>query len=40
MRTNGVREYLEGIIRQWLPKGRPKEGQADGPEERNWEEVG
>jgi Fe-S cluster assembly protein SufD len=40
MRTSGVREYLEDVIRQWLPEGKPKEGPADGPGERNWEEVG
>jgi Fe-S cluster assembly protein SufD len=38
MKSEAVRHYLDGIIRHSLPTG--KAGQPDGPDERQWEEVG
>jgi Fe-S cluster assembly protein SufD len=38
MKSDVVRVHLEGIIRQWLPAGKP--GPVDEPAERRWEEVG
>jgi Fe-S cluster assembly protein SufD len=40
MKSDGVREYLEGIIRQWLPAGGQKPDETNDPVERHWEEVG
>ena len=40
MKSDTVREYLEGVIRQWLPDTARKQGRAGEPAERNWEEVG
>ena len=38
MKSDSVREYLENVIRQWLPAGAGKPGGE--PAERSWEEVG
>src|SRR2546421_12799049 len=38
MQSGAVREYLETVIRQWLPEGR--QIAAVSPVERHWEEVG
>ncbi len=38
MRSGVVRDYLENVIRAWLPSG--KASQSEGAGERNWEEVG
>lgn len=38
MKSDRVREWLEQVIRQWLPEGRKI--QTKEPVERNWEELG
>ncbi len=40
MKSDLVREYLENVIRQWLPAGAGKPGLGGEPVERHWEEVG
>ena len=40
MKDAPVREYLEGVIRQWLPIGAAKSPTRGGGPERRWEEVG
>jgi Fe-S cluster assembly protein SufD len=40
MKSEAVREYLEQVIRQWLPAAEGKLTQTNEPVERNWEEVG
>ena len=39
MKSNLVREYLGGVIQQWLPAAE-KHAQTGGAVQRNWEEVG
>ena len=40
MKSDSVREYLEQVIRGWLPKGRQLPSSDPTETARNWEEVG